>query len=371
MEKSTFNPPLATSRESMISLKKYLDAVKDDASSASEQEAEKLLPMAIAAYRSALQEVGNFSVGACPAIGEDIKLALAKLEVNLSSKITPDLLSSMEESVQNELLGWGSRAARHNQIKAREVKEILLVVARTAESVGHRDERFSVQIHAVTARLEKIGNLDDLTQIRASIEESAQALKTSINRMAEEGRATVEGLRLQVARYQVRLDEAEKVASRDSLTGLRNRPSLESQIRGRIDSGLPFCVAIIDIDGFKQVNDDNGHLVGDELLRQFSAELMSASRSTDIFGRWGGDEFVLVLDCQITEAMKQVERIREKACGGYSIQGGSRLHKLRVESSIGVTEYTQGDTLKGLVDRADAQMYLQKAASRARYGVTR
>ncbi len=59
----------------------------------------------------------------------------------------------------------------------------------------------------------------------------------------------------------------------------------------------PFCVAIIDIDEFKRVNDEHGHLVGDELLKQFAAEMRSVCRSTDTIGRWGGDEFILLLHC--------------------------------------------------------------------------
>ena len=60
-------------------------------------------------------------------------------------------------------------------------------------------------------------------------------------------------------------------------------------------TGAPFCIAIIDIDKFKRVNDEHGHLAGDELLKKFAAKMRSVCRDTDTIGRWGGDEFILLL----------------------------------------------------------------------------
>jgi diguanylate cyclase (GGDEF)-like protein len=139
---------------------------------------------------------------------------------------------------------------------------------------------------------------------------------------------------------------------------------LEGQIESRISAGLPFCVAILDINGFKSVNDDHGHMVGDELLQKFSAELKSRCRSTDMVGRWGGDEFILLLDCGILAAKGQIDRIKEWVCGNYTVHGKSGPMKLRVEASIGLAESQQGETIKALLTRADTEMYLHKVATR-------
>ena len=102
----------------------------------------------------------------------------------------------------------------------------------------------------------------------------------------------MERLREQVTSYQSKLEEAEEIASRDALTGLSSRLYVEGQIEKRIGSCSIFCVALIDIDGFKKVNDSYGHPTGDELLKQFGVELRSACRATDVIGRWGGDELI-------------------------------------------------------------------------------
>ncbi len=350
----------------MISLKKYLDEAQTGPCPQHKPDADELLPVTIAAYRSALQEMGSCSLDACPALGEGLKRSLDKIGENLPSDICREAVEATGENVQEQLRDWGRHTARHFQQQAGEVKEILIVMARTAESVGERDQRCAKQISEVTARLRQIASLEDLTLIRASIEKSAAELKTSIDKMAAEGRAAIEQLRVEVSSYQTKLEEAENIASRDSLTGLRSRLWVENQIERLILLKLPFCVAILDMDGFKQVNDRHGHLAGDELLKQFATELKSACRSSDITGRWGGDEFIILLDCALPEARAQTERLRQWVCGDYTVQGQSGPEKLRVDASIGLAEHIANETAKDLLARSDAEMYEHKAASRSR-----
>ena len=350
----------------MISLKKYLES--SDAGSARDGEpaGSDLLSVAVTAFRSSLVEMGNCSLSACPPIGKDLKQNLGKIEERLSSDLSRETLESTERSVQQHLQEWGRRTAGHYQQKTGEVRELLIVMARTAESVGARDERCAGQMNDVTARLEQIATLEDLTEIRASIEASAQDLKTSIERMATEGKVVVEQLQEEVSAYRARLEEAEEVASRDALTGLRSRLFVESQIESRIAARVPLSVAIVDIDGFKKVNDDHGHLVGDELLKQFATELQSACRSKDVIGRWGGDEFIILLDCGRAEASAQIDRLRNWICGNYTVPGRTGPCKLRVNASIGLADHREDETIKEVLARADAAMYRDKAASRAR-----
>jgi len=349
----------------MISLKKYLDSTPTGHQTHRAPDAKEMLPVAVAAYRSALREMGTCSVDACPALGQELKQSLGELEEKLSIDLNRETLEATEKDVQERLQDWGRRTARHYREKTGEVKELLIVMAHTAESVGERDQRCAGQLSEVTTRLERIASLEDLTEIRASIEKSAAELKTSVDRMAAEGKEAMERLRVEVSHYQAKLEEAEEIASRDALTGLRNRLWVESQIERRVGAGASFCVAIVDIDGFKKVNDDHGHVVGDELLQLFAGELQSASRAIDLIGRWGGDEFILVLDGGLPEATRQIDRLSAWVCGSYKIQGRFGTLKLAVHASIGLAQHLPGETMKDLLARADAAMYLRKAASRA------
>jgi diguanylate cyclase (GGDEF)-like protein len=348
----------------MISLKKYLDGELAPSIDDKVRPETRVLEATLAAYGSALVEMGNCSLEACPGLGDELKLHLRKLEEGLSVTMSREAVQTADKEAQEQLRGWGLRTARHYREKAGEVRELLLTVARTAESVGARDHRSAAQMHAVTDRLSAIASLEDITAIRASIEKSAAELKSSIQRMSEEGKAAVEQLRNQVSAYEAKLEAAEELASRDTLTKVRSRLYVEGRIERCIAARSPFCIAVVDIDGFKKVNDELGHVVGDEALRQFAGELKSACRSTDIIGRWGGDEFLILLDCGLAEASAQTERVRKWVCGSYTISSPSGQIKLELNASIGLAERAPDEKMKELLTRADAAMYAHKSASR-------
>ena len=348
----------------MISLKKYLDSQPARRFAEVEPGERDLLIEVINAYGSALLEMGDSSLDACPGLGGDLKRNLVELRTRLAPGMSSKTLAATDSGVRERLRVWGRDTAKHYQQKACEVKELLLVIAHTAESVSARDQRCAGQMSAVTERLKAIASLEDLTEIRASIEKNATELKTSIDRMAAEGKEVLEHLREQVASYQSKLEEAEVIASRDVLTGLSSRLYVEGQIEKRIGIGAPFCVVLIDIDGFKNVNDNHGHATGDELLKQFGAELRSACRATDVIGRWGGDEFILLYDCGLADAEAHTERLREWICGNYEVRIQSGVLKLRLDASIGVAARSADDGMMELVARADAAMYEQKDLSR-------
>ena len=100
------------------------------------------------------------------------------------------------------------------------------------------------------------------------------------------------------------------------------------------------------------------------LLQKFSLELRTASRATDMIGRWGGDEFILVLNCGLAEAGPQIERLRSWVCQDYAVHTRTGTMKLKVEASIGLAERTPADAIKDLLARADAGMYKHKARNR-------
>ncbi len=350
----------------MISLKKYLESQQTEPVAPVRCAEGDLLPAVVDAYGSALMEMGNSSMEACPGMGDELKQNLIDLKTGLSPGMSSAALATTDSGVREQICSWGRGTAKHFQQKACEVKEMLLMMARTAESVGARDQRCAGQMSEVTERLKAIASLDDLTEIRTSIEKSASELKSSIDRMTTEGRAALDQLKEQVATYQTKLEQAEEIASRDALTGLRSRLYVEGQLEKRMAVKTPFSVAIVDIDRFKKVNDDHGHVTGDELLKQFSTELRSACRATDVIGRWGGDEFILLFDCGLAEAEGQVVRLRRWICGNYTVRGKAGEVKLRVDASIGLAERVAGEDMKALLARADAAMYEGKAAGRTK-----
>ena len=337
---------------SMISLKKYL-----------EQEPDKLLSCTLDSYRSALSAVGTYGMLSCPATGSDLRQNLTGIAERISKDATCPVMQETRDKVEKQLQQWGSHTAEYFKQKTNEVKELLIVLARTAESVGARDQKYASQFTQLTSRLQTIADLEDITQIRTSLVQNAAELKNCVDQMTREGRESVSKLQAEMSAYQAKLVEAERRASRDGLTGLDNRASVESQIEERITMNQKFCVVMLDLNDFKQVNDKYGHPTGDDLLKQFASELRAAFRAEDIVGRWGGDEFVLLLNCDLQEAQALVQRIKTWVFGNYTIPLGKEECKLNVSASIGLAQWTPGETKEELLRRADGLMYEDKAGN--------
>ncbi len=154
-----------------------------------------------------------------------------------------------------------------------------------------------------------------------------------------------------------------RAAGRDPLTGLANRRTLETAVRGavaRAERGLGTpSVVVIDLDGFKAVNDSLGHQAGDALLCAVADRLVETARGVDTVARLGGDEFVVLLEhTGGPGAGAALRRLRLSLDGGFTDPGGEPLH---VGAALGITTYRPGDGVASLLARADAEMYADKA----------
>jgi len=148
-------------------------------------------------------------------------------------------------------------------------------------------------------------------------------------------------------------------ATTDALTGMLNRhalyPILNQELGRSARYARPFSVILLDVDEFKVINDDFGHLEGDKMLRELSKLVSSMLRKTDYTGRWGGEEFLLLLpETETVEAQVLAERIREK------IEETHFLEKYYITASFGVAAYRSGQTLETLLECTDKALYQAK-----------
>ena len=317
-------------------------------------------------YRSVLLAIGESAVQACPAPGQELEAGLAGLEASLAKDVVPKFVKQTQVRVEEQLHRWGSLTAQHLKSKADEVKDLLIMMAHTAESVGERDERYASQLTALTTDLKAIASLDDLTQVRASLVRKAAELKSCVDHMAQDGRQSLAQLRTKVSTYETKLKAVEQLAAKDSLTGLANRRGVEKRLDWLVAKGEPFCVVVLDLNSFKRVNDEHGHAEGDDLLRKFAEELGRNVRTEDAVGRWGGDEFIIVLSRDLAAAQSQVRRIQDWVFGDYEIRAdrAKGSDNMKVSASIGLAQWLPGKTVRQVLEEADASMYMDKKKSR-------
>lgn len=189
-----------------------------------------------------------------------------------------------------------------------------------------------------------------------------------------------------VARLRANLRQAmskiELLANQDDLTGTYNRRSITSALDAAMEyarqSGATFSICMLDLDHFKEVNDQYGHLVGDDVLRQFVTRVESCLRTADHIqatpdgddepiGRFGGEEFLVILPgTDLPGARRAAERIRHKiATTPFQTNGG----EVFVTVSIGVTRFLPTDTADDLLGRCDDALYQSKRDGRNRVSV--
>jgi diguanylate cyclase (GGDEF)-like protein len=162
------------------------------------------------------------------------------------------------------------------------------------------------------------------------------------------------------------LKEAEHHAQTDALTGLGNRrwmqEMFERELKRSEHAGKPVCLMMVDVDNFKFINDQYGHIAGDRLLAAVAQALREDLRPTDLIARFGGDEFAVLLPgTGLDQAIDAAERLR-----AHVREASPPALAEPITVSIGVGRAAPNDDLDALVHRADSAMYLAKAAGRDR-----
>lgn len=169
-----------------------------------------------------------------------------------------------------------------------------------------------------------------------------------------------------VRRYEIKLkdinSEVTYLANYDQLTGIENRHYLHQKLdllfKGSLKSNEGFVVGMVDVDDFKRINDQYGHFCGDEVLQHTSKVLKESLRKTDFVGRWGGEEFLVVLpNTDMADGLEILERVR------VSLENSILNHdnsQIKTTITIGAAEFKKTISLDDLIQQADQRLYWGK-----------
>jgi len=292
-------------------------------------------------------------------ISRDLK-ALAALEVDRArARITSVSRVATVAIVVTALLGLGFAlvvAALIHATVTRKIVDLTQAAGQLrADGLGARpQEQEGDEISVLDATFQgMVAHMQDLVA----------NLESMVDQRTEELAATNDKLE-QVVRELDEKNQALEVTTRtDRLTGLSNRRRLEEALQTEVlrarRYGKPFSVILLDIDHFKEINDQFGHQTGDNVLVAIAGLLTRTARETDVVGRFGGEEFLLVCpETRIKVVAALAERLRaEFMATDFPLAG-------RVTSSFGVAEFLQGDSVESLVERADQALYRAKGGGR-------
>jgi len=244
----------------------------------------------------------------------------------------------------------------------------LLQVMSSANADLHADlDRFTTESTALLEKAEEESNPDALNDVFKAMTVSSSWLLGEVEQM----RGELERTRTQLDSMQTQLQKAEHLAVSDPLTSLPNRRGLEAVLAREVSRArrhkLPLSLALLDIDHFKRINDTHGHAAGDKALTHFAQMIRQRIRDVDVLGRFGGEEFLLVMpDTPLIGAEFGVNRLLGAMRNAPLELPDARLILL---FSAGVAQLEPDEDLEGLIARADGAMYAAKSAGRARVAV--
>jgi diguanylate cyclase len=175
----------------------------------------------------------------------------------------------------------------------------------------------------------------------------------------------------ELAQLRQEFREMKEQANKDPLTKLANRDAfvegLQSAISVASTGAQDLSLMMIDIDHFKAVNDEHGHLVGDLALQAFSKLLLESVNTSAVAARYGGEEFAIILpSTNLQGAWKLAHTLRERLVELYDLVNDGPAPAVRITVSIGIAQYRQSETITSLIERADLELYVAKREGRDR-----
>ena len=221
-----------------------------------------------------------------------------------------------------------------------------MLLALIPEEIRQKPDAFSELAHFIV----KITSLDMSLAIETYHSTEVHDLEDSITVCREES---------ELLRRSLRFDTVTRVHSRAFVV-----QALEEKLVLAAKSGDPLCAVMADLDHFKEINDAHGHQVGDHVLHDVATRMVTGARSSDIVGRYGGEEFLIIFENASLDVARDLsERIRIRVLADPFVEDSTPLH---ITVSLGVAEAHDGDDAETLIRRADMALYEAKKAGRNR-----
>ncbi len=336
----------------MISLRQNMDKLARD---------EKRFRVALQCYLATLGHVAACAVEVSPDITGSLRVGLRSLIRDVSEDPESEAMEHCRDAVASLLSDFQMKAAACQNRKEEDLRAMLSSMADAVGTLAGHGDRQSAKVKQFAVRLHLVSKGNDLAKIREDIAKQVAELRDFGTSMAPENCGPLKEMQTRLNEFQERLEQAEQRASTDALTGLVNRGEGESRLKRQISDREPLSVLMIDLNGFKQINDRWGHPCGDQVLRSFAGLLANNVRALDMVCRWGGDEFLVVLRCTGPIAQQRAGELRARLTSQHKVGPPGRTVDVVVGASVGVAESREGESWEDLIARADSDLYSHKS----------
>jgi diguanylate cyclase len=323
---------------------------------------EALLGKSLECYSSAIDDVEKYIFRQYPTKFGMAPPSFAQERSQIRNGPACELLDETRQRLSNELADAAERL-KTQMAGMVELRQVLSLIEQTTTSLTKQGEQRVSSFSDVASTLQVSMSLNSIDDFRNLLGVQVRNLRTLVDEMRQENRALVSELEKEMSTYRRKLDEAEKLAGTDPLTGLDNRRSFERRVRQLLDADQRFTLMILDLDHFRSINNQYGHIRGDEILQEFARRMQDVLRDGEHACRWGGDEFVILCLSPMRETVERSNDIEATLAGHYRLSGPGVSVVVRIGISIGLAEAHPGESASQIFARADALLYREKRKS--------
>jgi diguanylate cyclase len=292
----------------------------------------------------------------------------------LTAAATPPLSLRRIDDLQARLKDvlFKQSEAKARSVEAHEqMKRMLAVFLERLSAMTEESGVYQEKIEHCAERLGQAGSFDEIAPVLQEVIAATRAMAIDSRRHRDDLvtlREEAEASQAAVGRLQQALDRASAEARHDTLTGALNRKGLDEAVEREISRarriGAPLCLALLDIDNFKKINDRLGHAVGDAALAHLAQVARESMRPQDQLARYGGEEFVVVLpDTRAEDGLQAMQRMQRELTKRFFLQDNE---KLLITFSAGIAQLAGHESGVDAIARADQAMYLAKRAGKNR-----
>jgi diguanylate cyclase (GGDEF)-like protein len=335
----------------MLSLTRAMNRIENE---------ERLYKTALGCYLAAISLMQECPLEAEPDVYREYKNTLREIQSDVSNTHEPEVLDRSCQTLTGVLRNYYGNAAAIASGKADDLRAVMSALGEAAQLLGEQQVGNAEKLREFTNHLQETGKVTDLGRMRRQIMSHVASLRAIGDASQRESIQTLSALQSQLVEFSNRLDNAEQRACLDALTGLLNRGEGELRLGRMIGAGRTACAIMVDLNRFKHINDSWGHSAGDQVLKTCARILADQIRAGDLACRWGGDEFLLILQCGETIAGERAKTLKEKLRVPQKIVMLGKIIEIATSASVGVTELREGETVEDFVARADAEMYRDK-----------
>ncbi|TXH78851.1 GGDEF domain-containing protein [Thauera aminoaromatica] len=280
------------------------------------------------------------------------------------------LLGELEVRLRDVILRQTSLKHELDDAQTR-LKEMLKTFVDRLGEFADSTGDYHARIEESAGRIAAARDIAELTDVIADVMRETRAVQESTQRSRgeiEELRQQASHANAEIARLQAELEQTSELIRHDPLTGMLNRKGLDEALSREAAfaqrRGTPLCLGLLDVDNFKQINDTHGHQTGDEALQHLATVIRENVRPQDSVGRYGGEEFVVLLpDTALDSAAAALVRLQRALTKRFFL---ARQQKLLITFSAGVAQLRPDEQPEHAVDRADKAMYIAKRSGKNR-----